>query len=88
MKKITIFVLAALAALASCAPDIAPVSVAECEIRETIATVQYLRSETAKRIERTRRLRPLRQEVMQDAMRLDTLASFFNGTRPVFGTSN
>ena len=65
----------------SCAPDIAPVNVQECEMRETIESVKYLRSEATKRVERTRRLR---QEAMQDAMRLDTLASFFNGTRPMF----
>lgn len=82
MKKITIFMLAA---LTSCAPDIAPVSVAECEIRETIATVQYLRSETVKRIERTRQAR---QAAALQAAQVDTLASFFNGTRPVFSTSN
>ena len=67
--------------LASCAPDIVPVSVQECEMREHIASVRYLRSETTKRVERTRRLR---QETMQDAMRLDTLAAFFNNTRPAF----
>lgn len=82
MKKITIFMLAA---LTSCAPDIAPVSVAECEIRETIATVQYLRTEAIQRIERTRRLR---QAAALQAAQVDTLASFFNGTRPVFSTSN
>lgn len=81
MKKIIIFMLAA---ITSCAPDIAPISVAECEIRETIVAVRYLRSETKKRIERTKQLRPLRQKAMQDAMQLDTLASFFNGTRPVY----
>ena len=68
-------------ALAGCAPDIVPVSVQECEMRETIATVRYLRTEATRRVERTRRLR---QETMQDAMRLDTLAAFFNGVRPAF----
>ena len=82
MKKITIFMLAA---LTSCAPDIAPVSVAECEIRETIATVQYLRSETKRRIEHTRQSR---QAAALQAAQVDTLASFFNSTRPVFSTSN
>ena len=67
--------------MAGCAPDIAPVSVAECEIRETIATVQYLRSETTKRVERTRRLR---QQWRNEAAATDTLAAFFNGTRPTF----
>ena len=72
--------LTAAVVLAGCAPDITPISVQECEIREHIASVKYLRSETTKRVERTRRLR---REAMQDAMRLDTLAAFFNGTRPV-----
>lgn len=67
--------------MAGCAPDIVPVSVAECEIRETIATVQYLRSETTKRVERTRRLR---QQWRNEAAATDTLAAFFNGARPVF----
>lgn len=73
--------LAALAALTSCAPDIAPVSTQECETREIIATVQYLRSETEKRIERTRQAR---QAAALQAAQVDTLASFFNGTRPMF----
>ena len=67
--------------LAGCAPDIAPVSVAECEMRETIATVRYLRTEATRRVERTRRLR---QQWRNEAAATDTLAAFFNNTRPVF----
>ena len=67
--------------LASCAPDIAPVSVQECEMREHIASVRYLRSETTKRVERTRRLR---QQWRNEAAATDTLAAFFNGVRPAF----
>ena len=67
--------------LAGCAPDIAPVSVAECEMRETIATVRYLRTEATRRVERTRRLR---QQWRNEAAATDTLAAFFNGKRPVF----
>ena len=44
-----VLVLVVAIALESCAPDIAPVSVAECEMREHIASVRYLRSETTKR---------------------------------------
>lgn len=76
-----VLVLAAVVLLAGCAPDIAPVSVQECEIRETIESVKYLRSETTKRVERTRRLR---QQWRNEAAATDTLAAFFNGTRPVF----
>ena len=67
--------------LAGCAPDIAPVSVAECEMRETIATVRYLRTEATRRVERTRRLR---QQWRNEAAATDTLAAFFNNIRPVF----
>ena len=75
-------VLIALAiALTSCAPDIVPVNVQECEMREHIASVRYLRSETTKRVERTRRLR---QQWRNEAAATDTLAAFFNGKRPVF----
>lgn len=76
-----VLVLVVAIALESCAPDIAPVSVAECEMREHIASVRYLRSETTKRVERTRRLR---QQWRNEAAATDTLAAFFNGTRPVF----
>ena len=69
--------------LAGCAPDIVPVSVQECEMREHIASVRYLRSETTKRVERTRWLR---QQWRNEAAATDTLAAFFNGTRPVFDT--
>ena len=74
-------VLALVVVLAGCAPDIAPVSVAECEMRETIATVRYLRTEATRRVKRTRRLR---QQWRKEAAATDTLAAFFNGTRPVF----
>ena len=74
-------VLVLVVVLAGCAPDIAPVSVAECEMRETIATVRYLRTEATRRVERTRRLR---QQWRNEAAATDTLAAFFNGTRPVF----
>lgn len=73
--------LAVAALLAGCAPDIAPINVQECEMREHIASVKYLRSETTKRVERTRRLR---QQWRNEAAATDTLAAFFNGTRPVF----
>lgn len=73
--------IALLAVLAGCAPDITPMGVQECEMRETIATVRYLRAETTRRIQRTRRLR---RQLRQEAAQTDTLAAFFNGVRPVF----
>lgn len=62
-----------------CAPDIAPMGVQECEMRETIESVKYLRTQTAARIERTRRLR---RQWRQEAAQVDTLAAFFNGVQP------
>ena len=67
--------------LVGCAPDITPMGVQECEMRETIQAVKYLRTQTAARIERTRRLR---RQWRQEAAQVDTLAAFFNGVRPVF----
>lgn len=75
----TVLVLALL--VAGCAPDIAPIGVQECEMHETIESVKYLRTQTAARIERTRRLR---RQWRQEAAQTDTLAAFFNGVQPVF----
>jgi hypothetical protein len=73
--------IALLVVLAGCAPDIAPMGVQECEMRETIESVKYLRTQTAARIERTRRLR---RQWRNEAAQVDTLAAFFNGVQPVF----
>lgn len=62
-----------------CAPDIAPMSVQECEMREHIASVRYLRTQTMERVKRTRQLR---RQWRQEAAQVDTLAAFFNGVQP------